>query len=35
MAKKFGKIVFPGEITSIDDYYHVLFDDGDGIYIYI
>ncbi len=30
MAKKFGRKLFYGEIIRSDEFYHVLFDDGDG-----
>ena len=30
MAKKFNGKMFYGEITRTDEFYHVLFDDGDG-----
>ena len=30
MAKKFDGKLFYGEITRSDEFYHVLYDDGDG-----
>ena len=30
IAKKFGGVNYFGEVTAIDEYYHVVFDDGDG-----
>ena len=30
IAKKFGGVNYFGEVTAIDEHYHVVFDDGDG-----